>query len=161
MSDSLWSHGDSMDCSLASSPVVLEQTLKSHLDSKEIKPANPKGNQPWIFSGRTEAEAPIFWPPDAKSQLTLEKTLMLGKIESRRRGWQRMKWLDGITDSMAWVWASSGRQWRTGKPVVAQSNRHSPWGHKRLSGWTTTGSPALHCLPECIQINVHWVGGAI
>ena len=51
---------------------VLEKTLKSHLDSKEIKPANPKGNQPWIFIGRTDAEAetPILWSPDAKSRLT-------------------------------------------------------------------------------------------
>ena len=79
--------------------VVLEKTLESPLDSKEIKAVNPKGNQPWIFMRRTdaEAEAPIFWPPDMKSRLT-GKTLMLGKIEGRRRrGWQRMRWLDGIT----------------------------------------------------------------
>ena len=60
--------------------------LESPLDSKEIKPVNPKGNQPCIFIGRTdaEAEAPVLWPPDAKSRLT-GKTLMLGKIEGRRR----------------------------------------------------------------------------
>ena len=60
------------------------------------------GNQPKIFIGRTgaEAEAPTLWPPDAKAD-SLEKTLMLGKIDGRRRrGWQRMRWLDGITDSM-------------------------------------------------------------
>ena len=71
------------------------------MDSKKIKPVNPKGNQPWIFIGRTDAEAetPILWPPDAKS--SLKKTLMLEKIEGRRRrGRQRMRWLDGITDSM-------------------------------------------------------------
>ena len=82
--------------------VVLEKTLKSPFDSKQIKPVNPKGNQPWIFIGRTDAEAkaPILWPPDAESWLK-EKTLMLGKIEGkRRRGWQRMRWLHGITDSM-------------------------------------------------------------
>ena len=76
--------------------------LLSPSDSKEIKPVNPKGNQPWIFIGTTdaEAEAPILWPPDAKSWL-LEKTLMLVKIEGRRRrGRQRMRWLDGITNSM-------------------------------------------------------------
>ena len=81
--------------------VVLEKTLESPMDSKEIKPVNPKGNQPWIFIGRTDAEAevPILWPPDATD--SLEKTLMLGKIEGRRRrGRQKMKWLDGITDSM-------------------------------------------------------------
>ena len=81
--------------------VVLEKTLESPLDCKEIQPVHPKGNQSWIFIGRTDAEAktPILWPPDAKN--SLEKTRMLGKIEGRkRRGWQRMRWLDGITDSM-------------------------------------------------------------
>ena len=64
--------------------MVLEKTLESPLDSKEINTVNPKGNQPRIFIGRidAEAEAPILWPPDAKSQLT-EKTLMLGKIEDK------------------------------------------------------------------------------
>ena len=82
--------------------VVLEKTLEGPLDCKEIKPVNPKGNQSWIFIGRTDAEAetPILWPPDAKSWI-IWKTLMLGKIEGgRRRGWPRMRWLDGITDSM-------------------------------------------------------------
>ena len=75
---------------------------ESPLDCKEIKPVNPKGNQSWIFIGRTnsEAETPILWPPDAKNWLT-EKTLMLRKVKGgRRRGWQRMRWLDGMTDSM-------------------------------------------------------------
>ena len=72
--------------------VVLEKTLQSPLDCKEIKSVNPKGNQPWIFIGRTDAEAEtlILWPSDAKSQFT-GKTLMLGKIEGKRRrggrGW--------------------------------------------------------------------------
>ena len=82
--------------------VVLEKTLESPLDCKEIKPVNPKGNQSWIFIGRTdaEAEAPTLWPPDVKS-LLIGKTPMLGKTEDRRRKWwQRMKWLEGITDSM-------------------------------------------------------------
>ena len=67
-----------------------------------FKPVHPKGNQPWIFTGRTDAEAevPIFWPL-MQSTDSLEKTLMLGKIEGgKRRGWQRTRWLDGITDSM-------------------------------------------------------------
>ena len=82
--------------------VMLQKTLESPLDSKEIKPVHPKGNQPWIFFGRTdaEAEAPILWQPDGKSQL-IGKTLMLGKIEGRRRrGQQRMRCLDSITNSM-------------------------------------------------------------
>ena len=76
--------------------------LLSPLDSKEIQPVHPKGNQSWMFTGRTdvEAETPILWPPDERTH-SLEKTLMLGKIEGgRRRGWQRMRWLDGITNLM-------------------------------------------------------------
>ena len=82
--------------------MVLEKTLESPVDCKEIQPAHPKGDQSWVFIGRTdfEAETPILWPPDAKSQLT-GKDLVLGKIEGkRRRGQQRMRWLDSITDSM-------------------------------------------------------------
>ena len=81
--------------------VVLEKTLESPLGCKEIQPVHPKENQSWIFIGRTdvEAETPILWPPDVKD--SFEKTLMLGKTEGeKRRGWQRMQWLDGITDSM-------------------------------------------------------------
>ena len=83
--------------------MVLEKTLKNPLDYKEIQPVHPKGDQSWVFIGRTdaEAEAPIHWPPDAKNLEPLEKTLMLGKIEGgRRRRQQRMRRLDGITDSM-------------------------------------------------------------
>ena len=82
--------------------VVLEKTLESPLDCTEIKAVNPKGNQHWIFIGRTDAEAetPILWSPDAKNWLT-GKDPMLEKIKGRRiRGQQRMRWLDGITDSM-------------------------------------------------------------
>ena len=81
--------------------MVLEKTLESPLDCKEIQPVNPKGNQPRIIIGRTDAEpeAPILWPPDVKNQL-VGKTLMLGKTEDgRRRRQPRMRWLDGITDS--------------------------------------------------------------
>ena len=81
--------------------VVLEKTLESPLGCK-IKPVNPKGNQSWIFIGNAdaEAEAPILWPPEPRTD-SLEKTLMLGGIGGRRRrGHQRMRWLHGITDSM-------------------------------------------------------------
>ena len=71
-------------------------TLESPLDSQKIKSVHPKGNQSWIFTGRTDAEVPILWLPDVKTD-SLEKTLMLGKIEGRRR---RMRRLDGITDSV-------------------------------------------------------------
>ena len=102
---------------------VLEKTLESPLDCKYIKPVNCKGNQPWIFIGRTDAEAAAaaLWPLDVKSQL-IGKGPDAGKIEGqRRRGWQKMRCLDSIIDSVAWVWANSGRQWRTGKPGVLQS----------------------------------------
>ena len=82
--------------------MVLEKTLESPLDYKEFQSLNSKGNQSGIFIGSTDAEAetPILWPADAKID-SLEKTLMLGKIEGgRRMGRQRMRWMDGITDSM-------------------------------------------------------------
>ena len=83
---------------------VLDKTLESPLDCKEIKPVDLKGNQPWIFIGRivAKAEAPILWPADVKSQLSLKETLMLRKIDGKRRGQQRVRWLDikSITDSM-------------------------------------------------------------
>ena len=82
--------------------VVLEKTLESPLDCKEIQPVHSKGDQSWVFFGRTDAKAEtsILWLPHAKSW-SLEKTLMLGEIGGRRkRGQQRMRWLDGITDSM-------------------------------------------------------------
>ena len=90
--------------------VVLEKILESPLDSKQIIPVNPKGDQPWIFIERTDAEveAPILWLAAAKSWL-MEKTLMLGKIEGkRRRGWQRITcWLASLTQ-WTWVWATPG-----------------------------------------------------
>ena len=82
--------------------VVLEKTLESPLDCKEIQSVRPKGDQSWVFIGRTDAEAetPILWPPHEKSWLT-GKDPDAGGIEGRRRrGWQRMRWLDDITDLM-------------------------------------------------------------
>ena len=82
--------------------MVLEKTLESPLDCKEIQPVHLKGDQSWIFIGRTdvEAETPILWLLMQRAD-SFEKTLMLGKIEGgRRRGRQRMRWLDGITNSM-------------------------------------------------------------
>ena len=82
--------------------MVLEKTLESPLDCNEIQPVHSEGDQPRDFFGRNDAKAetPVLWPPHAKS-LLMEKTLMLGGIGGRRRwGQQRMRWLDGITDSM-------------------------------------------------------------
>ena len=81
--------------------VVLEKILESPLDCKEIKPVNPKGNQSWIFIEKTDAEAEtlILWSSDAKSQL-IGKDPDAGKDQWQEKEWQRMKWLDSITDSM-------------------------------------------------------------
>ena len=96
---------------------VLEKTLESSLNCKEIKPVNPKGNQSQTFIGRTDAELKLqfnylMWRADL-----LEKTLMLGRTVGRkRRRRQRMRWLDGINDWISCVWTSSWRWWRTWKP---------------------------------------------
>ena len=82
--------------------MVLEKTLESPLDCKEIQPVHSEGDQLWVFFGRNgaKAETPVLWLPHARVD-SLEKTLMLGGIGGRRRrGRQRMRWLDGITDSV-------------------------------------------------------------
>ena len=82
--------------------MVLEKTLKSPLDCKEIQPVHPKGNQFWVFIGRTDAKLKLQYFGHLMQRVdSLEKTLILGGIGGRRRrGRQRMRWLDGITDSM-------------------------------------------------------------
>ena len=106
--------------------VVLKKTLKSPLNCKEVKPVSPKGNQSWIFTGRTdaEAEASILWPPDAKSCL-------IRKDPDAGKGWDG--WMASPIQ-WKWVWPSSGRWWRTGNPGLLQ-----PMGSQRVRcDWITS-----------------------
>ena len=117
--------------------MVLEKTLESPLDCKDIKPVHPKGNQFWVFLRRTDAvaEAPILWPPNLKNDSS-EKTLMLGRTKGRRRsGRQRMKWSDGITDSMD-MSLSNLRELVLDREVWHPAVRGVTKNRTQLSDWT-------------------------
>ena len=116
--------------------VVLEKTLESPLDCKEIQPVHPKGDQSWVFPGRTDAEAetPVLWPPHVKSWLT-------GKDPDAGRDWGQEKgttrrwdgWMASLT-RWAWVWVNSVSWWWTGRPGVLWFMGSQ--SRTRLSDWT-------------------------
>ena len=140
--------------------MVLEKTLESPLDCREIQPVHSKGDQSWVFIGGidAEAEAPILWPPDAKSWLIL-KTLMLGKIEgwwSRGdRGWDG--WMASPT-RWTWVWVYSGSWWWTGRPGVLRFMRSQRVRHNWVTelNWTESKwyyNLYLTCTPlQCLEV---------
>ena len=129
--------------------VVLEKTLDSPLNCKEIKPVHPKGNQSWTFIGRIDAEdeAPILWPPDVKSQL-IEKDPDVGKDwgQEEKVG-QRMRWLDGITNSMD---MNLSKLWEIVQPGMLQSMGLERVGHD----WATEKQLFLRDIPK-----VRWSQG--
>ena len=121
--------------------VVWENTLESPLDCKEIQPVYPKGNQSWIFIGRTdaEAEAPMLWPPDTRSSF-IGKDPDAGKDWREERRQQRVRWLDGISDSLDMSSCNSGTWWRIGKFDVLQFMGLQ--SRTLLSNWPTTKMPS-------------------
>jgi len=134
--------------------VVLEKTLKTLLDCKEIKPVHPKGKQSWIFIGRTDAEAPILWPLNAKSWL-IGKDPHAGKDwgQEEKRTIEDGGWMASATQ-WTWVWANSERQWRTEQPGVLQSM--GPQSQTRLSDWRTNDTrwpeSSLHWWWLCLHV---------
>ena len=111
--------------------VVLEETLENPLDCQEIQPFHPKGDQSWVFIGRTdiEAETAVLWPPDVKSWLTW-KDPDAGKIEGRRRRGRKRRdgWMASPTQ-WTWVWVNSGSWWWTGWPGVLRFMGSQRVGH--------------------------------
>ena len=117
--------------------VVLEKAFESPLDCRKIKPVNPNGNQPWIFTEKTDAEALILQPPGAKSWL-IGKDSDAGKDwRQKEKGWQRPRWLDSITDSMGtnlsrlWEIVKDREAWHA---IVHGAAKSQTW----LSEWTAT-----------------------
>ena len=124
--------------------VVLEKMLESPLDCKEIQPVHPKGNQSWIFIWRNDVKAELqYFGHLMRRTDSLEKTLMLGKIERRRRrGWQRMRWLDGITDtvdmSLSELW-----EWAMDRDTRCAAIHGITKSQTRLSDWTESLRSAM------------------
>ena len=136
--------------------VVLETTVENPLDCKEIKSINPKGNQSWIFTGRTDAEAAIFWPPDVNSRLIgkdLDAGKDWGKEENRVTENQMIGWQYRLNGQ---VWANSGRWWRIGKPGVLQCIGSQRWDTtEQLDKNSKMFSRFIYVI-ACIRVNAFY-----
>ena len=140
--------------------VMLEKTLESPFACKEIQPVHSKGDQSWVFFGRNDAKAetPVLWPAHEKSWLIGKDSDAgegLGAVgEGDDRGWDG--WMASPTQ-WTWVWAGSGRRWRTGKPEVLQSmgSQSQTW----LREWTiTTGMPNVNLQNGMPDLELSWWG---
>ena len=130
--------------------MVLGKALKSPLDCKEIQPVNCKGSQSWIFIGRTDAEAPILWPPDVENWLIWKRPWFWERLkvggEGDKRGWGG--WMASPAQ-WTWVWVNSGSWWWTGRPGVLQSMGSQRVGYDwvtELIDWLTWTSISWLCL---------------
>ena len=142
----VWTRGSPLGyyvpCIFCFQTLLLEKKLERPLNCKEVKPVNPKGNQSWIFMGRTDAKAetPILWPPGAKSWLIRKdpdagKDWRKARDEGDNKGWGG--WMASPT-GRTWVWASSRSWWWTGNPGMLQSMELQTVGHDWVTelNWT-------------------------